>query len=277
VAPVNKTVTNTLNALELDGEPLYWFPLNANAASTNASFTYVTNNSVLKSLTYNVTNAGGQIQFYVTPPPNFTGQVAYFLVVSSNNSWNFYYDYGFSLPPYYYLTYVFTFGDTPINAQASPTLPQWPGTFTNLLLATFTNGVPGSAATNFTASIQWGDNSITAGVIATNAARMKEVLGSHTYTNSGVYPIAITVQSGLGVTAVVSSVVTVAPSLSLTQTGPNMVAAWPAWAWQFGLQSSSNLTGTVWAGVTNYPALSGFQNVVSNSTLPGKLFFRLKE
>jgi hypothetical protein len=42
--------------------------------------------------------------------------------------------------------------------------------FTNLLLATFTNGVAGSAVTNFAASIQWGDDTISAGTITTTAA-----------------------------------------------------------------------------------------------------------
>jgi cyclophilin family peptidyl-prolyl cis-trans isomerase len=273
VAPVNTPATNIINALELDSEPLYWFLFNDNAAAQTNSLNGGTTNSVLKSLTYNVTNAGGQLEFYLKPPANFTGQVAYQWVVSSSSSW--YADGG--VGPYYYLTYFFTFGDTPINAQASPTAPQWPGTFTNLLLATFTNGVVGSAPTNFTASIQWGDDTITPAAITTNTARMKLVLGSHTYTNSGVYPIAITIQSGLGVTAVVSNAVTVVPPLSLIRMGSNMVVTWPAWAYQFGLQSCSNLTGAVWTGVTNNPALTGFQNVVSNSVLPGNLFLRLKE
>jgi cyclophilin family peptidyl-prolyl cis-trans isomerase len=277
VVPVNKAVTNVLNAVELDGEPLSWFLLDANAAAFTNSPGGVTANSVLKFLTYNVTNASGQIQFYLVPPANFTGQVAYQWVVSSSSFWGEYYQLGITpYPPYDSLTCFFTFGDTPISAQASPLPPQWPGTFTNLLLATFTNGVPGSAATNFTASIQWGDDSITAGMIATNIARTKEVLGSHTYTNSGIYPIAITIQSALGVTAVVSNAVAVAPSLALTQSGSNIAIAWPAWAYQFNLQSSSNLTGTIWTGVTNYPALSGFQNIVSNSVSSGNLFYRLK-
>ncbi|HUA37775.1 MAG TPA: peptidylprolyl isomerase [Candidatus Sulfopaludibacter sp.] len=273
VAPVNTPATNIINALELDGEPLYWFLYNDNAAAVTNYLDGGMSNSILKTLTYNVTNAGGQVQFYLKPPANFTGQVAYQWVVSPDGSW----DVDGEQTPFYYLTYFFTFGDTPINAQASPTPPKSPGTFTNLLLATFTNGVPGSAVTNFTASIQWGDDTIAAGVIGTNTARMKEVFGSHSYTNSGVYPIAITIQSGLGASAVVSNGVTVMPSLSLTHMGTNMVAAWPAWAYQFGLQSSSNLTGTVWTGMPNYPVLSGFQNVVSNTALPGKLFFRLNE
>ncbi|HEV2330068.1 MAG TPA: peptidylprolyl isomerase [Verrucomicrobiae bacterium] len=276
VAPVNKTATNILDALELDSEPLYWTVFYGNAVSTNASLYYLTTNSVLKLLTYNVTNIGGQMKFYLTAT-NFTGQVSFQFVVSSSSSWYTYYQLGLSLPPYDVLSYDFTFGDTPIRAQASPTPPQSPGTFTNLLLATFTNGVAGSALTNFTASIQWGDDSITPGVITTNTARMKEVLGSHTYSNSGIYPIAITVQSGLGVTAVVSNAVTVMPSMSLTQKGTNMVVAWPAWAYEFGLQTNSNPSGAVWANVTNFPALIGFQNVASNAAPAKGLFLRLKQ
>jgi cyclophilin family peptidyl-prolyl cis-trans isomerase len=275
--PANKTLTNFLNAVELDSEPLYWTPFFGDAASeTNSSLTYVTNKILFKSLTYNVTNSGGQLQFYVKPATNFVGQVSFLFVVSSSSSWYFDYYYGLTLPPYYLLTYYFTFGDTPIHAQATATPPQSPGAFTNLLLATFTNGVAGSAITNFSASIQWDDDSITPGVIATNTARMKEVLGSHDYNNSGIYPIAITIQSELGVTAVVTNAVTVAPSLTLTQMGTNKVLAWPAWAYQFGLQTNFSMTGSTWAGLTNYSALSGFQNVVTNSTSQKILFFRLK-
>jgi hypothetical protein len=224
-----------------------------------------------------VTNEWGQLHIHVTPATNFTGQVTYTFVVSSSSSWNYDYENGFSLPPYYFVTYNFTFGDTPISAQSAAVAPQLPGTFTNLLLATFTNGVAGSVVTNFTASIQWGDDSITAGMITTNTAQMKQIYGTHTYTNSGVYPIGITIQSVLGVTTVVSNVVTVVPSLSLTHTRPTTVVAWPAWAYGFGLQSCSNLSGAAWTGVTNYPALAGFQNLVSNAPSPGNLFFRLKE
>ncbi len=278
VARVNASVTNVLNALELDCEPLYWTPFYGTAATvTNATFNCLNSNSVLKSLTYNVTNPSGQIQFYVTPATNFTGQAAFQFVVSSSSDWYFDYYYGFSLPPYYYLTYYLTFGDTPIGAQPAVVAPMPPGAFTNLLLATFTNGVAGSALTNFTASIQWGDDAITPGQITTNSAQIKEVLGSHTYTNAGVYPVAITLQSWLGVTAVVTNEVTVAPSLSLMRLGPNIVAAWPAWACGFGLQSCSNLVGPVWVEVTNNPVLAGFQNVVSNTAPPGNLFLRLKE
>ena len=278
VAPINTPVTNALNAFELDGEPLYWTPFYGNAATeTNATFSYLTTNSILKSLTYNETNSSGQLQFTVKPAANFTGQAVYQFVVSSSSEWYDDYYFGFSLPPYYVMTCNFTFGDTFIRAQPVLVAPRPPGAFTNLLLATFTNGMVGSALTNFTASIQWGDDTVTPGQITTNSAQIKEVFGAHTYTNSGVYPIAITLQSWLGVTAVVTNEVPVVPSLSLMSLGPNIVAAWPAWAYGFGLQSCSNLVGPVWVGVTNYPVLAGFQNVVSNTGPSGNFFFRLKE
>jgi cyclophilin family peptidyl-prolyl cis-trans isomerase len=277
VAPVNTAVTNVLNAFELDNETLYWFPFYGNFnAQFFASASVATSNSVLKSLTYNVTNPAGQLQIYVTPATSFTGQVAYQFVVSPDSSW--YHDYTNGLnPPYTYQNCYITFGDTPINAQASVPPPQWPGTFTNLLLATFTNGVSASAVTNFTATVQWGDDSITAASIATNSARMKLLLGAHTYANSGVYPITITVQSGLGVTAVVTNAITVVPPLSAMSLGSNIAVAWPAWAYQFGLQSCSNLLAPAWVSVTNPVTLVGFQNVVSNTPSSGKLFYRLKE
>ena len=282
VAPVNVIVTNILNATGLDGEQLYWWTFyNSSATATNSSISYLITNSVLQSLTYDVTNSGGQVQMYVQPLANYTGQAQYVFVVSSSSSWYIDYEfynegYGVTVPPYYYYNFTFTFGDTPIDAQASAIPPILPGTFTNLLLATFTNGVAGCANTNFINGIQWGDDTLTAGVI-TNTGLTKQVFGSHTYTNAGIYPITISIQSSVGVNVNVTNFITVLPALSLQHTGSNLTLAWPAWAYTFGLQSRSNLTTAAWANVTNYPALAGFQNVISNTVSPGNLFFRLKE
>ena len=131
--------------------------------------------------------------------------------------------------------------------------------------------------TNFTASINWGDNSITSGVITTNVAKFKQVFGAHTYTNSGDYPVYITIQSTLGVTAVVSNTVTVVPPLKLKHTGTNNVVTWPAWAYAYQVYTGTNPASTNWTSVTNLSTLSGFQNVVSNSGAGTKGFFRLKK
>jgi hypothetical protein len=63
--------------------------------------------------------------------------------------------------------------------------------------------------------------------------------------------------------------------LSLTRTGTNNILGWPAWAFNYGVQSNTNLTGTGWVTITNSSTLSGFQNVISNSASASSAFFRL--
>ena len=149
--------------------------------------------------------------------------------------------------------------------------------FTNQLLATFTNGVPNSPTNNFTAFINWGDNSTNSGVIASGFNGRKEVRGSHTYTNAGDYPIYLTIQSTVGASATVVSTASVPPSLSLTRSAAGNVILWPAWATDYELQSNTNLSTANWLAVTNFSTLVGYQSVVSNSTTGGNLFFRLKK
>lgn len=278
VAPMGVTLTNFLNAIGLDGEELYWFPQFADQTSSDAAPNSSLNNSnsVLQSLTYNVTNVDGQIQLFLKPLTNYVGPVNIYLIVSSSSQWSLYQQFGLSLPPWTYHEYTFVFGDTPIIAQPANIPPQTSAPFTNLPLATFTNGVPGSAITNFSASINWGDNSITAGVITTNAPELKQILGTHHYTNSGDYPIYVTIQSHLGVTTVVSNTISVMPTLKLNLSGHNSVITWPAQAANFQLQTNASLTTTNWGNVTNFSTLVGYDNVVTNSTTNHSLFFRLK-
>jgi hypothetical protein len=146
--------------------------------------------------------------------------------------------------------------------------------FTNVL-ATFTNGTPNSAATNFTASINWGDNSLSAGTIQTNGTGKKEVLGSHTYTNSGNYPIYITITNYLGSDATVVSAATVPPSVTFSRAGDNTLR-WPAWAFDYSVQSNTNLATANWTTSTDPAVSSGYENVVTNSSNGSNVFFRLK-
>jgi len=149
--------------------------------------------------------------------------------------------------------------------------------FTNLLLATFTNGVPNSATNNFAVPINWGDNSTNGGLIVTNLAGWKEVRGSHTYTNAGNYPVYLTLQSVPGASTTVVSTASVPPAVSLTRTGTNNVVRWPAWATDYQLQSTTNVAAPNWPAVTNSPALIGYDNVTTNCTTNGTCFFRLKK
>jgi cyclophilin family peptidyl-prolyl cis-trans isomerase len=269
VAPVNVTLTNLINTVGLDGLEVSWYAEFTDQTSYNAASnsTYNVSNSLYRTLTYNVTNVNGQLQLFVPPVAGYVGRVGLYFLASSDPSWQLYDEQ----------VYTFVFGDTPIVAQPASLAPQTTAPFTNLLLATFTNGVPGSSVTNFTASINWGDNSITSGLITTNLARQKQLLGAHTYTNSGEYPVYIIIQSSIGATATVSNTLTVAPPLQLSHSGTNNVFAWPAWASAYQLQSATNVAAPNWLAVTNLSKLVGFQNVVSNSAPATKGFFRLKK
>ena len=169
-------------------------------------------------------------------------------------------------------------GDTPIVAQATNFTAFALMPFTNQLLATFTNGVPGSDVTNFSAFINWGDNSTNSGVIVTNLVGQKEVLGAHTYTNAGTYPVYITIQSYLGVTATAVSTASVSPGHQpdgrrhqqhrrAGRPGRRIINCNP----------TPTLLGPSWQVISNFSSLNGYNSVVTNSTTNGTLFYRLKK
>lgn len=261
VAPLNGRLTNYFTATDINGDAYYWFPQFASDAdyynATNSSYTLLAN---------------GQLQLFLVPNSNFVGAVTLYAIVSSSSLW----DYFPSYFPYDLQTHTFVFGDTAIGAAATNFIARPLAAFANQLLATFTNGVPGSSATNFTVFINWGDNSTNSGVILTNASGRKEVRGSHTYTNGGNYPIYVTIRSRLGLETTVVSTAFVRPALSHTRTGAQSMLRWPAWATDYQLQSHTNLSTDAWTVVTNLPALLGYDKVVTNSGSGNNVFFRLK-
>jgi peptidyl-prolyl cis-trans isomerase A (cyclophilin A) len=252
VGAVNAHITNTAVALDLEGNALSWQVNFLDQASFN-----VASNSTFNS-------ASGKL--VIVPITGYSGPVNIYIAVSQD---------GFAT--YDIQDYTFAIGDTAISAVASNFVALPLTLFSNQLLATFTNRVPNSATSNFTASINWGDNVVTSGVISSNLSGRKEVRGSHTYTNSGTYPVYITVQSTLGASATVVSTANVPPSLSLTRSGATNILRWPAFATDYFLQSQTNLLSASWADVASFPALIGYENVVTNSTTAGSSFFRLKK
>jgi cyclophilin family peptidyl-prolyl cis-trans isomerase len=216
VGPKNTTLTNFITATELDGDQLYWFPGFADPTSANGApnSSYNLSNSIYKTLTYNVTNVQGKIQLFLVPATNYVGPVRVYFDVSYNSQWNLYQQYGLTLPAYGERLYTFAFGDTPITGQSNQVSVLAAVPFANVLLATFTNGVPGSAGTNFTAVINWGDNSTNSVIATTNSTGLKGVLGSHAYTYPGTYPVYVQVQSAIGASATILSFVNVTNQLS---------------------------------------------------------------
>jgi cyclophilin family peptidyl-prolyl cis-trans isomerase len=263
VGAMNARLTNIVTALDLETNAFYWFPLALDNNVTNTTFSLV----------------GGQLQLNVTPNSNFVGRAGILAVVSSDPNWNFYYQLypPNQWPPYDWQVYTFAFGDTPISAIGTNFVARPLEPSTNQLLAVFTNGVPNSPSNTFIAFINWGDNSTNSGVITTNVGGRKEVRGSHTYTNSGNYPVYVTLQSTLGADATIVSTAIVPPVLHLARSGVTNILRWPAFATDYFLQSQTNLLSANWVDVAGFPALVGYENVVTNSTTAGNFFFRLKK
>lgn len=270
VAPVNKALTNFIFGYDFPGVTpywnVYWSDVNSSVSATNSFFSLVTTN---------------QLQAVVVPNSNYAGSVGLLFVVAPYPYWNDpRFTNWFSNPsqyPYDSQTYTFTFGDTAITAIATNFIARPLTLFSNQLVATFTNGVVNSPTNNFSTFINWGDNSTGNGVIKTNLLGRKEVRGSHIYTNSGDYPVYITIQSALGASATVVSTSTVLPNVSLTRIRTNNSVAWPAWAFAYQPQSNTNFTSTNWVAITNLDSLVGYQNVVTNSATNNKYFFRLRK
>ena len=74
--------------------------------------------------------------------------------------------------------------------------------FQDLPVATFIDTNPLGAATDFTATIDWGDGTTSPASSPRSAsaprARSYQVLGSHTYTNAGAFPLGVTVTEASG-------------------------------------------------------------------------------
>lgn len=255
VAPVNKRLTNTVTGYDFKGVTNNWY---VQAADTNFSA------RASNSFSYVVSN---QLKLVVVPNNKYIGPVSLYLYVSSTPDF----------ASYDRQLYTFAFGDTGITATPSNFVAQMLTPFTNQLLATFTNGLPASPATNFSALINWGDNSTNSALITTNAQGIKQVLGSHVYTNSGDYPVYIALQSVLGASVTALCTATVPPDLSLTRSGTANSVGWPAWAYAYQLQSSANLTAANWMPVSNLPSLVGYQNILTNTTTDDRLYLRLKK
>jgi cyclophilin family peptidyl-prolyl cis-trans isomerase len=254
VSPVNKRFTNLVTAYDFPGVTNNWLVYYADSNSSVS----VTNSF------YKVVNK--QMQFVVVPNTNYTGPASFIFYVSATP--------GFAT--YDQQTYTFAVGDTPIKAVASNFIAAPLAPFSNQLVATFTNGVPNSSTGTFSALINWGDNSTNSGVISTNSLGRKEVRGSHTYTNSGDYPVYLTIQSALGASTTVVCTSTVPPRLSLARSGTNNVLSWPAWAFAYQLLSNTNLATTNWVPLTNLSSLVGYQNLLTNAPASKNSFFRLR-
>jgi len=79
-----------------------------------------------------------------------------------------------------------------------------PGVQLSGAVAEFTEANPKSVASDYTATISWGDGATSAGTVSPSGAGF-EVSGSHTYASAGQYPTSVTIQDVGGAKATASS------------------------------------------------------------------------
>ncbi|HXI70453.1 MAG TPA: peptidylprolyl isomerase [Verrucomicrobiae bacterium] len=254
VAPVNGRLTNIVTALDLESNAPFW------------TYQYLDQNSYLNGSNSALSIVNGQLQVITIPNTNYVGPVSLIIYAGPNSSFS----------TFDKQIYTFAFGDTPVAAQATNFTAFALTAFTNQLMAKFTNGVFNSVAASFTALINWGDNSTSSGLIVTNL-NWKEVRGAHTYTNAGNYPVYVTIQSALGASATAVSTASVPPLVSLTRSGTNNTIRWPAWGTEYHVQTNASLATTNWGTMTNFPALNGYDNIITNGTTNGSFYFQLKK
>jgi probable HAF family extracellular repeat protein len=99
--------------------------------------------------------------------------------------------------------------DAPLTGSNEANVSATEGLPAQLVNATFTDANPGDHSGDFTASINWGDNTTSAGIITYNNG-VYSVAGSHTYAQPGSDPIAVTVTDAGGQTATIDGTATVA-------------------------------------------------------------------
>ena len=117
-------------------------------------------------------------------------------------------------------------GDAALSATGVPVSAAAGAQFTGTV-ATFTDANPESAASDFTATVDWGDGtSTTAGTIGSAAGGGFTVTGSHTYAAGGTYATSITIKDVGGATATATGTATVAGKIG-SPAPPTLVATSP--------------------------------------------------
>jgi uncharacterized protein (TIGR03118 family) len=77
-------------------------------------------------------------------------------------------------------------------------------------VGTFTDANPNSTADEFTATIDWGDGSVTPGTVSLAVGGTFSVLGAHTYADEGSLPVRVTVNDAGGSSATILSLANIA-------------------------------------------------------------------
>jgi hypothetical protein len=110
-------------------------------------------------------------------------------------------------------TGAITVTDVPLTPTGATAYAAQGTSGTTLTLATFIDANPNSSATDFAATINWGDNSAPSAGAVSGDSRSYTVTGSHSYATTGAFATTITIQD-------VTSTATVGGSVIVTTMNP---------------------------------------------------------
>jgi PKD repeat protein len=130
----------------------------------------------------------------------------------------------------------------PINITPVTLSPETTNALFTVPVAKFTTGDPEATSGQFTASINWGDQTTGLGVISQSGTTF-DISGSHTYTSHGSYNVVITVDGPNGATNSITEPITVADAVATcTAGGCSGSITTPTQSEQF---SSTSTTGSI--------------------------------
>jgi cyclophilin family peptidyl-prolyl cis-trans isomerase len=116
-------------------------------------------------------------------------------------------------------SFTISVGDKPISAGAGVPIIATAGVAaTSIQVATFQDTDPKGKPADFTASINWGDSNVSAGIITRGPAGSFIVRGTSTYRAEGRFPVVITITNVLGGTKQTISTTATVSDAPLTAT-----------------------------------------------------------
>ena len=200
--PINTPATITLSATNIDNVPLQY---EAMVQGSTPEATATVNGNVVT----------------VTPTTGFTGPVQVLVGVAQQGATM----RGSSSSLFDTEVVTIGVGDLPITATGSPVSATEGSPANGVTVATFTDQDPNPVASDFTATINWGDDHLTTGTVTLGTGGILTVTGSNTYKNAGTYQVTTTITDRLGAIANAKSTATVADAPLTSQGVPLTVGA----------------------------------------------------
>ena len=139
------------------------------------------------------------------------------------------------------------------------------GTLKNQAVATFTDSTAGSSAADYSATIDWGDGAVSAGVVKAARGSSFQVLGSHVYAAPAAYTLSTAVSRGGAGTAATWSTAHVA-GVTAPQVFPPFPQAHLAQEWSVIYSDSTSIVTS--SGTTFQISLRASVAIVNSGNKP---------